>query len=277
MLGIDICTHPTVSTILYAIIPFSDEYFINAVLKESYVRNEGRCWSPSQSMPTLLSVGHQSNVFVCLAAVSSWGIYSTYPRNQSSISSHSHPPNPLLPSPLSLKLRSNSLAILTSATAHPDLTNHVLVERSSRNPTRTASASTQPGQLRRTILPLSNHSSWQRGTAPLHRSPDRRIEPVMLLPPTANPTPTSGMHRICPHRVTINQRPRFHRSLTIKSRGYCNDGDGPLGLKTPELWDTESPIIKRLGRRKLCAEAGILAYRSQGFSSWTVLLSLLSV
>lgn len=185
---------------------------------------------------------------------------------------------PILFSPARFPSNCDTTALrLSLPTAHPDLTNHVLVERSSRNTTRTASASTQPGQLRRTILPLSNHSSWQTGTASLHQSPGRRIEPVMLLPPTANPTPTSGMYRICPYLVMINQRPRLHRFLAVKSRGYCNDGDGCLGLKTPELWDTENPIVKRLGKRKLCAEAGILAYRSQGFSSWTVLLSLPNV
>ena len=150
MLGIDICTHPTVSTILYAIIPFSDEYFINAVLKESYVRNEGRCWSPVQSMPTLLSVGHQSQCLRLPGSSIIMGYIFHLPEGpiqhlvsfaSPQLSSHSHHPNPLL-SPLSLKLRHNSLAILTSATAHPDLTNHVLVERSSRNATRTASAST---------------------------------------------------------------------------------------------------------------------------------------
>lgn len=39
-----ICTHPTVSTVSYAVVPFSNEHFTIAVLKESYVRGEGPCW-----------------------------------------------------------------------------------------------------------------------------------------------------------------------------------------------------------------------------------------
>ena len=65
VLGIDICTHPAVSTILYVIVLFNIEHFSTVVLKESYVRVEDPRWYPVLAMSMSVSVGHQSIVFVC--------------------------------------------------------------------------------------------------------------------------------------------------------------------------------------------------------------------